>query len=69
MTLCFEVLTVGCTKMILWDVMPPDFPDKPAAFRVEEQSYLEMDTMYGSRGTKPESVNQWEILFTSELTE
>jgi len=24
---------------------------------------------YGSRGTEPESVSQWEILATSELTE
>jgi hypothetical protein len=57
--------------MILWDVMPCDFPDKPAAsaFRVEEQSHLEMGTMYGSRGTVAESVSQWEILATSELTE
>jgi len=56
--------------MILWDVMPSDFPDKPAAsaFRVE-QSHLEMGTMYGSRGTEVESVSQWEILATSELTE
>jgi len=71
MTLRFEVLAVGSTKMILWDVMPHDFPDRSAAsaFRVEEQSHLEMGTMYGSRGTKAESVSQWEILATSELTE
>ena len=51
MTVRSEVLAVECTMMILWDVMPPDFPDKPVAtaFRVEEQSHLEMDTMYGSR--------------------
>lgn len=71
MTVRFEVLAVGSTKMILWDVMPPEFPDKPAAstFRVEEQSHLEMGTMYGSRGREPESVSHWEILVTSELTE
>jgi len=52
--------------MILWDVIPRDFPDKPAAsaFREEEQSHLEMGTMYGSRGSEPESVSQWEILAT-----
>jgi len=71
MTVRFEVLAVGSTKIILWDLMPPDFPDKPAAsaFRVEEQSHLEMGTMYGSRGTEPESVSLWEILVTSELRE
>jgi hypothetical protein len=42
----FEVPAVGSTRMILWDVKPPDFPDKPAAlFRVEEQSHLEMGTL------------------------
>jgi hypothetical protein len=57
--------------MILWDVMPPDFPDKPAtsAFRAEEQSHLEMGTLYGSRGTETEAVSQWEILGTSEPAE
>ena len=71
MTVRFEVLAVGSTKMILCDVMPPDFPDKPAAsvFRVEEQSHLEMGTTYGSRWAEPESVSQWEILATSELIE